>query len=59
MYIIKYKFCSIKGRANITDIDTYEEVQEIINNNTRFIEDDTIMKNYKHLIVYRIRRLPH
>ena len=44
---------------NITDIDTYEDVQEVINNNTRFIADDAIIKNYNHLIAYRLRRLPN
>lgn len=44
---------------NITGIETYEEVQEVINNNMRFIEDDAVMKNYNHLIAYRLRRLPN
>ena len=44
---------------NITNIDTYEDVQEVINNNMRFIADDAIIKNYNHLIAYRLRRLPN
>ena len=39
---------------NITNITTYEEVQEVINKNMMFIQGDVIIKQYNHLMAYRL-----
>lgn len=39
---------------NITGITTYEEVQEVINRNMIFIQGDVIIKQYNHLMAYRL-----